>query len=421
MGAIRSGKLAEYWRGLNHDVRVLAIDLPESIGVQVQYSSPFVNYIPFREPGDTITRIKSAVVHSFGSKRTSPVVGNPTPALAADNPQDASSIKKLGLIDLYRQALQFPDRFRNWIKPAVRLVLSWEDWNPDVIYSSGPPHVVHMVARRLGRRKQSPWIAELRDLWADDPYFDRHPLIKPLLDWTARHVISDAAACIVVTRSAQSRLQETIHSPIIVSYNGYDAKDFDGLENVHPLDTQRLTIVHAGSIYAGRRDPTPLFKAIAILGDASRNMRCLFYHDARKSVAALAARFGVSHCVEILDAIPRSQILRVERQADVLLECRWMDPAGDGVIPGKLFEYIGARRPILSLGSLTGEAAQIVRENRLGLASNEPEEIKTILLEWLEIKARHGRLPDLAPCTNDEFRRETQFQKIDAIINEMVG
>ena len=75
----------------------------------------------------------------------------------------------------------------------------------------------------------------------------------------------------------------------------------------------------------------------------------------------------------------------------------WIDPAGDGVIPGKLFEYIGARRPILSLGSLSGEAAAIVRDNRLGLASNDPEEIKAMLVACLAAKARLGRLPDLLP------------------------
>jgi hypothetical protein len=110
----------------------------------------------------------------------------------------------------------------------------------------------------------------------------------------------------------------------------------------------------------------------------------------------------------------------LERQVDILLECRWQDRAGDGVIPGKLFEYIGARRPILSLGSLTGEAAEIVRGNNFGLVSNDPDEIKAMLLECLKIKARLGRLPDRSDGAESRFHRETQFQKIDCLMNNVV-
>lgn len=417
MGAIRSGKLADYWRTLGHDVRVLAIDLPEN--QTAERTAPFIYYVPFREPGMAITRAKSAIDRLFAGRSSRSSTQSSQPSRA--DSEDVGSIKRLGLIDLYRQALQFPDRFRNWVKPAAQTALSWKGtWQPDVIYTSGPPHTVHVAALKLSRRLGVPWIAELRDLWADDPYYDRHFLIKPLLDWTAHRVISAASACVVVTNWSKSRLEATIHRPIVVSYNGYDAAEFEGLDRVEPLDPQHLTIIHAGIIYAGRRDPTPLFKAIAALGDRSNAIRCLFYHDARRSVSALAARYGISHCVEIRDAIPRPQILRVEREADILLECRWVDPAGDGVIPGKLFEYIGARRPILSLGSLTGEAAHIIRDNGLGLVSNDPEEIRAALLAWLESKSKFARLPDLAPSANGTFRRETQFHKIDMLIGEVL-
>jgi hypothetical protein len=120
------------------------------------------------------------------------------------------------------------------------------------------------------------------------------------------------------------------------------------------------------------------------------------------------------------EPVPRSDILRIERQADILLECHWRDPAGDGAIPGKLFEYIGARRPILSLGSLSAETAAIVRDNQLGLASNTPDEIKAMLVASLEAKARHKRLPDLAPHANEKFRYEAQFQKIEGLLETIL-
>ncbi len=98
---------------------------------------------------------------------------------------------RLGLADLYRQIVMFPDRYRGWIGDAVRLGQSWGDgWKPDFVYSSGPPHSGQVVASRLAARFGVPWIAELRDLWIGDPYFDRHWLLKPFHDRFANAVLS---------------------------------------------------------------------------------------------------------------------------------------------------------------------------------------------------------------------------------------
>jgi len=413
MGAVRTGKLEAWWRANGHDVRTIAVSPP---GAMVdQKAHPSLHYVPYEEPGRWITRIKAALIPAGAAKPAG------APGAAASGPApDATRIRRLGLTDLYRQVMQFPDRHRVWIGAAVKLALSWRnEWKPDIVYSSGPPHSGQVIAARLSARLGVPWIAEMRDLWIDDPYLDRHPVLKPFHDWYARMISARASGFVVVTEEARAGLAKFTRKPIVLSYNGYDPSDFAGLETVAPLDPQRLTIIHAGTIYLGRRDPTPLFQAITALGPDAGKVRCLFYSDTHGAVAALAKRMGLDASVEVLPAVPRAEILKVERQADILLECRWIDPAGDGVIPGKLFEYIGARRPILSLGSLTGEAAIIVRDNRLGLVSNDPAEIKTMLAECLAVKARLGRLPDQAQG-DDKFQRETQFRKIDNLVRDVL-
>lgn len=406
MGAVRVGKLEQYWRTRECDVRVLALDLPAP-SRREETAGATVFRIPVALPQ------KTPQAHKAARRRAS----EPRPRQAAEE----ASQPKAGLADLYRDILFFPDRYRSWVKPAVRLALSWAGaWRPDVIYSSGPPHSGHLVAARLCARLGVPWIAELRDLWLGNPYEDVHPLIRPLHAVVAKRALRRAQAYVVVTRGARTRMQAIADRPAVVAYNGFDPADFAGLECVEPLDPERLTIVHAGSIYAGRRDPAPLFAAMRALSDKCALVRCIFFHDSWGSIAALTRRHGLAHCVEIRDPVPRTDILRLERQADILLECHWRDPAGDGVIPGKLFEYIGARRPILSLGSVTAEAAEIVRSNHLGLAANEPEEIRAMLLQSLEAKARHKRLPDLAPLAKDAFCFEAQFQKIDGLFETIL-
>ena len=169
---------------------------------------------------------------------------------------------KPGLADLYRQILLFPDRYRAWIRPAIQLALSWRhDWKPDLIYSSGPPQSGQVVASRLASRLGVPWIAEMRDLWIGNPYVDSHPLVRPFQDRLARSTLARASGFVVVTREAQERLRAMTAKPVLLSYNGYDPADFQGMEDVAPLDPDHLTIIHAGTIYPGRRDPSALFQA----------------------------------------------------------------------------------------------------------------------------------------------------------------
>lgn len=414
LGAVRAPALVSHWLGQGHDVRVVAIDNPSIAG---KLESPLppghVAYVPFTAPDETIQRLLRPVLDHL--KSPPPAAGA---AAAADRPPRLE-----GLRNAYRQAVQFPDHYRTWVGPAVAAGAALAaSWQPDLIYSSGPPHSGHVVACRLARRLRVPWIAELRDTWANNPYSDAPAPLEWAQTLYANSVLRHASAAVLLTRTAEEETKAALGCPTLVSYNGFTEEDFAGLDAPAPLDAERLTILHAGVIYAGRRDPVALFQALAILGPRRHAVRVKFYHDYMEAVAQRAERLGVRDCIEICAPVPRREILRIERAADVLLLSRWADPRDDGVIPGKLFEYIGARRPILAIGSTTGEAAEIVRSGPFGLVSNAPMEIAEQLLAWIgQKRAAGGRLPDLPAAPTRRFLREAQFRRIDPLIAELTA
>jgi hypothetical protein len=410
LGAVRAPALVSHWLGQGHDVRVVAIENPAVTGMLASPLPPDrVAYMPFTPPGQTIERLIRPLRRGGGMAGSSPA------AVPARPP------RLEGLRNAYRQAMQFPDHYRSWVRPAVAAGLAVAAaWQPDLIYSSGPPHSGHIVASRLARRLRVPWIAELRDTWANNPYSDAPAPIEWAQTVYANAVLRHASAAVLLTRTAEEETKAALGCPTIVSYNGFTEEDFAGLDAPEPLDAERLTILHAGMIYAGRRDPVALFQALAILGPRRHAVRVKFYHDQMAAVAQRAERLGVRDSIEICPPVPRREILRIERAADVLLLSRWADPRDDGVIPGKLFEYIGARRPILAIGSTTGEATEIVRSGPFGLVSNAPMEIAEQLLAWIGQKREAGgRLPDLPAAPTRRYLREAQFRRIDPLIAEL--
>lgn len=400
-GAVRPPKLVKHWSARGHDVRVIAID-NRNLGSALSADAHVqVAHVP------------------YGVAQAEPAPAAAAAVAVEERPP--GYLKRI-----YHQYRTTPDRYAGWVEPAVSMAEGWSraGWRPDVILSSGPPQRGHVVAAALAAKLGAPWIAELRDLWVGNPYVELERPLRWLSERLGRRTLARAAAFVAVTEGAASELRaQHPGKPVTVAMNGFDPEDFDGLEVVTPLDPDKLTIIHAGVIYAGRRDPTALIRALALLPQAERARMCVrFYHDEFGFVRELIAANGVEAQVEMLGLVPRSEILRVERQADVLLLCRWDDRRDDAVIPGKVFEYIGARRPVLAVGSETGEAADIVRAGPFGLVSNDPRGIARQLSAWLAGKsANGGRLPDLPAGPTAPYGRTGQFERVDALMERVLG
>jgi glycosyltransferase involved in cell wall biosynthesis len=177
-----------------------------------------------------------------------------------------------------------------------------------------------------------------------------------------------------------------------------------------------LEIVYTGMVYPGRRDPSSLFKALAALGAERRRVRVKFFGRMLPGVEEIANRYGVGDCVEVHEPVPYQESLRRQMRADVLLLLLWNDPREQGVYTGKLFEYLGARRPILSIGLEDGVAATLVREKRAGLATDDPAVIARQLRSWLEQKTRDGSIPPTPVDAGLGFSREDQFVQLESFI-----
>ncbi|QZD86839.1 glycosyltransferase [Qipengyuania psychrotolerans] len=398
-GAARTGALALHWAQQGHEVTVLGARIGAATGIHSELDHP------------NLTTIMLAVDKEGEDAR---------PAAPAKS-DPAKPAARPGKLKRWLWLLrQMPDRFRaHWVPRAVAKARKLGGADAfDLIYSSGPPHSAHIAAQEIAQETGLKWVCEQRDLWVENPYIERHPFLTVIYERQGRRVQQHASAIVAVTRGAARELERQTGKPVTLARNGWEESDFAHLQDAaKPLDPERLTIIHAGLIYAERRDPKALFEAIALLGEDRRHIRAIFYHDEYGFLGQRIAQYGVEDCVEVQDFLPRSEILRIERQADVLLMCRWPDPAEDAVIPGKLFEYIGARRPILATGLDTGEAAEIVREGEFGIATQDAALIAERLREWIAQKqAGGGRIADLPAAPARAYTRDTAFAAVDKVI-----
>ena len=410
IGAIRLGKFARYLDRRGHDVHVLTTDLGEDRSLPLEIANERVVYAEYRERKNWLD---TAPWRRRSHKPDGPGEGRePAPIQAA-----AATGRLPGFLrKQYYGVIHLPDMRTAWIKTAVpsgrRLI---REWRPDLIFASAPPNTGLIVASRLARSFGIPWVADLRDLWVDNPYYSAPAWRRPVdavLEWLT---LRDAAGLVTVSPSWANQLRRRHAKATAVVYNGYAEEDFPE----SPTRTDRgevLTIRYTGSIYPGFRDPSALFAAIRSLPDGPRNgVTVEFFSDEGETVLAAAAAHCVTDAVAVRPRVPYRRALELQMDSDILLLLQSSDARDEGNLPAKIFEYFYARRPILFIGYEHGIAARFIRERGAGLVSNSPARIRDQLRTWIADK-QAGRLKMLDPSVRLGLSRDEQYRKLEEFL-----
>lgn len=408
IGGVRVGKTVKYLLRFGHDVRVLtARDQPASPTLRVE------------APEAKIIRTRSLNV-----RRPAEVALGKGARAAAENraPRGGrlGAALKEALAYPLRTVLYFPDANVGWMPYAVseggRL---FRGWKPELILASSPPPTSLLVARGLARTAGVPWVAELRDLWVDQHYY-RQPFWRRAAERRLeRRVLSSAAGLVTVSEPLAETLRARYGKPAAVVTNGFDPSDYPADAAV-PYDEGRIRILYTGVTFAGRQDPTPLFEALKLLGPLAEGVRVSFYGSYLVPVAEAAERCGVSDLVEINAPVPYEQSLRMQRESDILLLLLWTDPAQRGIYTGKLFEYTGARRPVLAVGRGGDVASEFVRARGVGVVADDPARIAEQLRAWLREKQETGAVAPPPEGAAAGVSREEQTRVLESYLFDVL-
>ncbi|MGQ0525738.1 MAG: glycosyltransferase [Betaproteobacteria bacterium] len=288
------------------------------------------------------------------------------------------------------------------------------------IVATSPPELTFFVARSLSRRTGTPWIADFRDLWFRDMRLHQSWMASSLSGVVNRWLVGSAALLVTVSRGLQKRLAAYLQRDVRICYNGFFESEVAASGAVPHWNDDKAHVVYTGRMYPGKRDPEPLFRAMAKLkADAPHCAGRLvvdFYGFDDPWLRALIARHQLHEQVVVHGFVPFRTSVAIQRAADVLLFLDWTDAQAEGILTGKLFEYLATRRPILSVGRHKDtEAAQLIAETRCGITLTSEEEIST----YLRTLAESARPPDVEPQGVGPYSREKQARDLLRVLREL--
>jgi glycosyltransferase involved in cell wall biosynthesis len=266
----------------------------------------------------------------------------------------------------------------------VALVAAREH-HPAVILSSAPPHSMSILAWSLAGALRVPWVADLRDLWAGYPGRRKMVLRRSVDRLLEQVVFRRASALVTVSEPLGASLRR--HHPraeILVAPTGIDPALAPAAGTT--LD-ESFTIVYAGRIYEGAQELGQVLRGLRLAADrgnvdlARVKVELLLLNPLAQRDADQIAALGLADVVRVVATVPREVAVDRERTAQVLLHLRWDDPAEPGILTGKLFEYLAARRPILSTGRYRDGVTEVLERTRAGRAATSDAEAAAYLAE----------------------------------------
>lgn len=410
IGAVRTGKVASYLQEFGHEVRVITNSGDSDCGgLSVGISEEDIS----RVPGVSAKAPSDFLRHTFLKEGSNRLMHRCL----------------RNLVYLYEDFACFPDRYNGWIPSAYhkgkQLI---EEWEPDVIYASAYPYSCLLVGGMLSRRTGLNYVAEFRDLWVDDSdYVYRHlyPRGRAFIERKLeRFAIQPADHLITMSEIMANQLRQHYDKSISVIMNGFDPSDFP--EEVSRDTDGPLKLVYTGSVRLGRRDPTRVMEAISRLSNEYQSKIELdIYGKIVKDEkhTELTIPEELSEIVSYKGFVAHRECLKIQREADVLLLLLDNEPkqssetTHQGIHTGKLFEYLGARRPILGIGTPANEAMRLIRNQNAGAVAHKIDDIAEQLKTWVDQK-QQGKLEDFQDSLPDKFKRRHQVKQLEQILSE---
>lgn len=274
-----------------------------------------------------------------------------------------------------RGNLFIPDARKFWIAPSVKYLSSYLATHPvDVIISTGPPHSCHLIARQLKKKFNIPWVADFRDPWTNIDFYQDLMLSRAA---DRKHhrlekaVLMEADAVIAISPGLAEEFQQIYPREIMMITNGYDEDDMLNTAAVEP--DKKFSLVHIGSLVPARNPHilwTVLEKMITEDPGFKADLEIKLVGKVDYTVRESLEKAGLTPYFNKVDYIPHDQVAMLMRQSMVLLLLVNQTPNAKGILTGKFFEYLGARRPILAIGPANGDLAAILKETEAGFISD---------------------------------------------------
>jgi glycosyltransferase involved in cell wall biosynthesis len=259
------------------------------------------------------------------------------------------------IINRLGQTFFIPDNKISWSKKAYKKSAELiEQEHFDVLFITCPPFSAFYFARKLKKKFNIPIVVDYRDLWYGSYYaFYPTPVHRLLHKRMEYNALKSVDKIIVTNRRIKEKLIKfynflTFEDVTIISH-GYDPEDFQTVLPV-PKPNDKMIITYSG-IFIEYNTPKYFLTAFKRLSterpDVASKIELHFAGYLGKENEKLVKRLRLEEYVRNYGYIDHKEAIRKTISSDIVWIMVGKKRNIDAILPGKLYEYIGAKKPII--------------------------------------------------------------------------
>lgn len=323
--------------------------------------------------------------------------------------------------------LFIPDNKLGWMPFAVSAGLHQATMqNFSAVFSSAPPYTGHLIGKKLSRRLRLPLVVDFRDDWVGNPRHDypttfhrkRHIQLE-------RQVLTQSSAITTINRpilDALNKRHPDLQRKGEVIPHGFDESRFTEMK---PAPSGRkLTLIYTGVFYDAQ---TPEYFLRGLSGFTTHTPRMstkisvIFAGLVPSGFTDLVRILKLQDIVECVGYLQHDRIVELQQKADILWMTIGSRPGASGISTGKLFEYMGTRKPILALVPQGTARQSLLRYGAAYIA--EPESKDDVMRALIEITDdwEKGNFPLPNELFVSKFSRNRLTQTLSGVLNFVTG
>lgn len=283
---------------------------------------------------------------------------------------DSSLFKKLAI--WLRGNLFVPDPRIFWVKPSVQYLESiLQTNNIKYIITTGPPHSVHLIGKGLKLKNPAlTWIADFRDPWSQWGILKKMKISSFI--WKKHlkleeSVLKMADSVLATGPTAAQEFRDLGARKVHFITNGFD-KD-DETSDTAILKKVKFIISHLGML-SEDRNPESLWNALEDLCDKPDFYEAFELHLtgilSPEVLHSINQYPKISTKLILKESIPHAEVFQAYKESNVLVLLQTKAEGATSQLPGKLFEYLSAKRPILALGAKDSDISAILNATKSG-------------------------------------------------------
>jgi glycosyltransferase involved in cell wall biosynthesis len=263
-----------------------------------------------------------------------------------------------------------PDPRKGWNKYALKKAIELiNEFDIDTVVTTSPPHSTQLIGLALKKRiKTIRWVADLRDPWTDIYYYNqfKHTAVARKIDQKyERQVVENADLLISVSEDVKRIFSGKSVKPIadktVVIPNGFDSEDFR--VDRFPAE-QKKVITYTGTISEAYDVDSLLVALLQLSAEWGKKLLIRFVGKVPSTIASRFRETGFE--VELVGYVDHQKSIEYLFRSDLLLLVIPKVANNKGILTGKFFEYLAAQKPVLAIGPVDGDLAQIITETGCG-------------------------------------------------------